>query len=195
MPLGPGEDLDRHGHAPERERFGGLGHAADARDPAGHPGAEVGLRTGGDADGAVARADRRRPVRRAVHEQAVAERHPAEAKLWLGPTLRGHPSTLGASSAKNRAASPRSATGTRSSALCMSAAVWNMSISRRGQKPYATQPGNASRNQRESVKPGSMTGTIAASATSARTNSSIRSISGDSIGDVLPTTLSVNRTS
>ena len=49
--------------------------------------------------GDLAGADRRRPRRRPVDEQAVAERHPAEPQPLLGHGLRAHPSS---SSARSR---------------------------------------------------------------------------------------------
>src|SRR5207247_2654303 len=73
----------------------------------------------------------------------------------------GHPSTSGASPAKNRVAIPRSSTGIRSSAPWISGNASKRSIRRRGKNPYATQSGNASRNQRESVNPGRTVGVSA----------------------------------
>src|SRR5207249_10395252 len=128
-------------------------------------------------DPAVARLDRGRPVGRAVDQQAVAQRHAAQAQLVGGLDHRRHPSISSASVAKKRAPKPRSFTGTRSSAPWISGVAWNRSNSRAGMKPYATQSGNASRNQRESVKPGSPAGTASAPGSSRSMNALIRSIS------------------
>ena len=61
-----------------------------------------------------------------------------------------------------------------------------------GKNPYARQSGNASRNQRESEKPGRITGTVSAPGSLARTHRSIASLSSLDTGDWLPATCSVN---
>ena len=52
-----------------------------------------------------------------------------------------------------------------------------MSIRVRGKNPYATQSGKASRNQRESVKPGSTVGVMVAPGASSSRKLLMRSIS------------------
>jgi len=52
--------------------------------------------------------------------------------------------------------------------------------------------GNASRNQRESEKPGRISGTVSAPGSAAFTQRSIASINGLDTGDALPVTFSVN---
>ena len=64
---------------------------------------------------------RRPPMGRAVHEQAVAQRHPAEAELAFGDRTQGR-SLLG-SSWKKLAATPRSRTSMRSSSEWISGQV------------------------------------------------------------------------
>jgi hypothetical protein len=65
-------------------RLGELDHAANARNALGGARAQLGLGSRGDLDATVARADGGGPMSRAMHEQAVAERHAAQAKLVLG---------------------------------------------------------------------------------------------------------------
>ena len=57
------------------------------------PGSQLRLALGGDFDPAVAVADRRRPVGRAVDQQPVAEGHAAEAELLR--LVRSHAPTIG----------------------------------------------------------------------------------------------------
>ena len=88
-------DQRDHGH-----RLGELHDAANAGQALRRPAAQVRLAARGDLQPAVVRAHRGRPVRRPVHEQAVAERHAAEAKFVLGnrgshiPRLDGGRRTL-----------------------------------------------------------------------------------------------------
>ena len=79
------------------------------------------LAAGGDADRAVAAPHGGGPVRRAVHEQAVAQRHAAEAQLVLRER-RQAPSRSWRCRGRSACAKPRSRTSMRSSAACSSAA-------------------------------------------------------------------------
>src|SRR5215218_4278692 len=151
------------------------------------------LAAGGDADLAVLVAHGGRPVGRAVHQQAVAQGHSAETELAFDDRTQDR-SLLG-SSWKKDAATPRSRTSMRSSSEWISGHVSYSVWWRWGKKPYAMQSGNASRQWRESVNAGSMTGTASAPSPSAPTQARIASISGDSIGERLPTTSSMNSTS
>src|SRR5829696_7211596 len=113
-----GEVLERQPRGGQRaldERDHGQ-RLAEAHDPA-HAGdvvgaAQAGLAPRGDLDLARGRAHGRRPVRRPVHEQPVAQRHPAKAQLLGlgGGGLVAHASSLLGSSWKNAAAKPRSRT-------------------------------------------------------------------------------------
>ena len=66
----------------QRERLGQLRHPAQARHAL-DPATDGRLLAGGDPDRAVADAHRRGPVGRPVDQQAVAQRHPAEAQPLL----------------------------------------------------------------------------------------------------------------
>src|SRR5215210_2948972 len=128
-----GRDAD-HGRALERELGGGhralderddrerlaeahdAAHARDAVDAL-----HARLAAGGDLYLALLVAHGGRPVRRAVDEQAVAQRHPAQAELAFGD--RTHWRSLLGSSWKNPAATPRSRTSMRSSSEWISGQV------------------------------------------------------------------------
>ena len=105
----------------ERDDGQRLGQAHDAAH-AGHRvgGAQPRLAAGGGLDVAGVGAHGRRPVRRAVDQQPVAQRHAAQPQLPVGVA---HPSSLLGRSAKNSAAKPRSRTSMRSSAECISGHV------------------------------------------------------------------------
>jgi hypothetical protein len=77
-------DQRDHGH-----RLPQADHAAHAGKPL-SAAAHARLAPRGHRDGAVVVADGRRPVGRAVHEQPVAQGHPAQAQLVR---LCGHPSS------------------------------------------------------------------------------------------------------
>src|SRR5829696_8971945 len=83
----------------------------------------------------------------------------------------------------------------RSSAECISGQDSYRSWWRWGKNPYATQSGNAARNQRQSVNAGSTTGTASPAGSPSRTQAAIASISGDATGERLPTTASSNSSS
>ena len=107
--LGGGQGpLDERDHG---ERLAEADDAAHARDGVDAVHARLAARR--DLDRALLVAHGGGPVRRAVHEQAVAQRHPAEAELAFGDRTQER-SLLG-SSWKNDAATPRSRTSMRSS--------------------------------------------------------------------------------
>ena len=103
----------------DRERLAEAHDAAHARHAV--DAAHARLAAGGDLDLALLVAHGGRPVGRAVHEQAVAQGHPAQAELAFGDRTQER-SLLG-SSWKKDAATPRSRTSMRSSSEWISGQV------------------------------------------------------------------------
>jgi hypothetical protein len=115
--LGLGQRLlDQRDHG---ERLAEADEAAQAGDVVGRGHPRLG--PGGDLDLAGLGADGGGPVGRAVHQQAVAQSHAAQAQLVLGD---GHQvRSLRGRSWKKAAAKPRSRTSIRSSFACISGQV------------------------------------------------------------------------
>ena len=156
-------------------------HARDAVDAA-----HARLAAGGDLDLALLVAHGGRPVRRAVHEQAVAQGHPAEAELAFGDRNQEKPPRELVEEGRGEAEVAHvdalvvgvdQRPGLVERLVALGEEAVGDAVGERGAEP-AARVGER----------GQDTGTASAPASCSATQSRIASISGESIGERLPTT-------